>query len=392
MTDLEKILREAGLADYVPILAENRIDLDVLEQITDDHLKEMGIPVGDRIRIKNLARIDQSNSQTVQPIDPTNTIPKNSSEIRQITVLFADIVGSTELATSVDVEENYNVLASFRKRCSEIVRAHGGLPARFIGDALLACFGVPQATEDDATQAVHAAEQIAIEVPKIHVGIDYTLHARVGVATGLAMTGDLMGEGQELFGPATGATLNLAARLQALAAPDTVLIDQTTRRLLAANAPCAFMGARDLKGFAESQPIWRLDDRAHAVASAETVLHNDVVPLIGRVPELATLDRHWQESEHKGSFVLIVGEAGIGKTRTVNEFVTRSDIPTNRVLRMECGKNEQLRPLQPITALLDSLFGSDQEPDPRSRTEKLTNWVVGTMKLSPKTAPRSLRA
>lgn len=386
MSDLEKILREHGLSDYTSILAENRIDLDVLEHITDDQLKEMGIPLGDSVRIRILARSSRADAPTEQPISPTDAVGTDTSEIRQITVLFADLVGSTELATSFDVEECHGVLASFHERCSEIVRANGGMPARFIGDALLACFGFPQATENDAVRAVQAAEQIAKEVPKMRVGLDYKPRARVGVATGLAMTGNLIAEGQQSFGPATGATLNLAARLQALATPDTVLIDQTTRGLLTANSECAFLGERNLKGFAEAQPIWRLDGQAHSTIPAEQNFANEVVPLIGRAPELATLDRHWQESERKGSIVLIAGEAGIGKSRTLNEFVAKAGILRNRVVRMECIANEQLRPLRPVIKLLEALSGTSRVSDPQSRTEKLIHWVVEEMKLSPKTA------
>ena len=327
-----------------------------------EHLREFGVPLGDRIRILNLRGTDLPTKQRENAVELPGNPAQELSEIRQVTVLFADLVGSTELATNFDVEDSHAVLRSFHERCGEVVRANGGVTSRFIGDAVLACFGVPQAKEDDASRAVSAAEQIAAEVPMLRVNIDFLPLTRVGVATGLVMTGNLLTEGQKSFGPASGATLNLAARLQALAMPNTVLIDQITRDLLPATRECEFLGERELKGFAEAQPIWKLDCSLHNSVSEPAGSLSDAPHFVGRRSELATLDRSWVESERNGSIVLVAGEPGIGKSRLLDEFVRRAAVPPNKVIRMECLANGQVQPLRPCLRCLKHVLGAAMVP------------------------------
>lgn len=386
MTDLSQILADHGLEHLEAILLEHRIDLDVLDQISEGDLESIGLALGDRKRFLSLIAAEKGIKTKNADGREANDNKTAQSELRQITVLFADLVGSTKLAAEHDVEENHAVLAGFHKFCSDVIRDHGGTAERFIGDALLGCFGYPFARENDAARAVLAAEQIAREAPRIPLSIDHTPQARVGVATGVAMTGDLITDGRSAFGPATGPVLNLAARLQSLATPGRVLIDKSTRDLTPPHFSCAFIGAQELKGFAEPQPLWRIDGIGERAPLLRSNSLFGAEPLVGRAPEIATLERCWDESDRKGSFVLITGEAGIGKTRIVNEFILRAQLPEDRVIRMECAADEQLRPLRPVIAFLESRFGNARAADAPSRAEALRRWIVDDMKLSPHAA------
>lgn len=391
MPDLEELLKAYGIEDYAKTLKRNRIDIDVLGQLDVDDLKEMGVRLGDRKRFLRLAR-DMADKKRGHSSDihlgddPASDLSfELTSEIRQITVLFVDLVGSTPLAERLAVEDYHAAVATFHECCAAIVKRNGGMPARYIGDALLACFGYPVAAEDDAHRATLAAKEIIEQVPRLKSPNTGPLHARIGVATGVAMTGDLMGAGRESFGPATGAILNLAARLQALAKPNEIYVDQTTRSLTRGAVRFVDLGEQQLKGFADAQKVWRVGKRETATGTPMAIA-DWRTPLIGRQEELDLLRLRWKTAANKGSFVLITGEAGIGKSRLINEFVDVAGLPTKRVLRMECVPNETFRPLHPIVKLIETLAGTADADSTAEKRKCLKTWVDEELRLSPEVA------
>lgn len=385
MKTLDDILSAHGIGNYSDLLREHRIDVDVFGELSAEDLKELGIPLGDRKRILAIAR------ELAQPDPARNDIASGwketdvyaDSEIRQITALFADLVGSTQLAEDLMVEEYHSALTAFHESSAQVVLGHDGTPVRFIGDAILACFGYPSAAEDDATRAVHAASEIVEQVRTIRTAHGGTLAARVGIATGVAMTGEVLGQGKPSFGPASGAILNLAARLQALAEPGSVLIDDNTRGLLRKDFNLLDLGKKELKGFAEPRGVWQVEAMADAIPVAGPVGRE--TPLVGRKEELDRLRRHWRDADRKGSFVLVTGEAGIGKSCLVEEFIVQSALPDAQVMRLECQPNETLRPLHPVVQLIEGIAGTRWTRDLIEQRKRLHAWLVDSLKLSPRT-------
>ena len=234
MSDLAAWLQAQGFGQYADLFASNAIDREALVELTDDHLKELGLPLGHRVKLLKAIR-ELREPEDLQAADrvttPTPRAPE--AERRQLTVLFCDLVGSTELAARLDPEDMGRRDPRLSGCCAEVVERWGGHVAKYMGDGVLAYFGWPRAHEDDAERAVRAGLELAKAVGRAgDAGAATPLAARVGIATGLVMVGELIGEGAAQEQTVVGETPNLAARLQALAAPGSVVISQATRRLV----------------------------------------------------------------------------------------------------------------------------------------------------------------
>jgi class 3 adenylate cyclase len=238
MSDLAAWLEAQGFGQYAELFAGNAIDREALLELTEDHLKELGLPLGDRVKL--LKAIRELREPEAAPAAAPSTPRAPEAERRQLTVMFVDLVGSTELAARLDPEDMGAVIRAYHGTCAEAVERWGGHIAKYMGDGVLAYFGWPQAHEDEAERAVHAGLELveavsALEAPELALGGGrqerQPLAARVGIATGLVMVGELIGEGAAREQTVVGETPNLAARLQALAKPGSVVISQATRRL-----------------------------------------------------------------------------------------------------------------------------------------------------------------
>ena len=262
--DLVSWLRSLGLKQYEPLFRENAIDADVLHDLTEDHLREMGLPLGARLKLlKAISALAPSAEPTVvAPAGP----PADTAERRQVTVMFADLVGSTALSARMDPEDLREVISAYQKCAAEAVRRFGGFVARYMGDGVLVYFGYPEAHEDDAERAVRAGLELITAV--IALKTTASLQTRVGIATGLVVVGDLFGSGEAQERGIVGKTPNLAARLQEIAEPNTVVIDEATRRLLGNLFELRGLGARDLKGVGERVRAWVALRRAPSKAAS----------------------------------------------------------------------------------------------------------------------------
>ncbi len=215
-----------GLMQYAQRFAENDIDPGVLRDLTDDDLEKIGVSLGHRKKIlRAIAQLDEAGPR---PAPAART----EAEKRQLTVMFADLVGSTALSTSLDPEDLREIIGTYHRCCAEQIEKSGGFVARYMGDGVLAYFGYPRADEDDAERAVCAGLALVGAVAALDAGSEARLRVRVGIATGLVIVGDLIGNGASQEHGVVGETPNLASRLQALAEPDTVVIDGGTRRLV----------------------------------------------------------------------------------------------------------------------------------------------------------------
>ena len=314
MQQIADWLEKLGMSEYAERFAENRIDLSVLPDLTDQHLKDLGIALGDRLKM--LRAIRELSGAVLELPQPAFTEPKtqDTAERRQVTVMFSDLVGSTALSARMDPEDLREIISTYQKCVAETVQRFGGFVAKYMGDGVLMYFGYPQAHEDDAERAVRAGLELIAAVTALKAPV--LLQTRVGIATGLVVVGDLIGSGEAQERGIIGETPNLAARLQALAKPDTVVIAESTRKLLGGLFELQDLGTREAKGIAE--PVRAYEAlRPSAVESRFEALHAaGLTALVGREEELELLLRRWSKAKTgEGQVVLLSGEAGIGKSR-----------------------------------------------------------------------------
>src|SRR5215471_10437294 len=324
MQQIADWLRKLGMSEYAERFAENDIEIDILPELTDHDLKGLGISLGHRRRIlraiRELGAPVPAAPQTEAGVSPT---PHDSAERRQLTVLLCDLVGSTALSVKLDPEDLRGIIAAYHRCCSELVERHGGFVARYMGDGVLAYFGYPQAHEYDAERAVRAGLALVEAVQRLETAAGVPLQARVGIATGLVVVGDLIGAGAAQEQPVVGETPNLATRLQALAEPGAVVIESRTRRMTGGLFEYRDLGTVALKGFAEDVLAWQVL-RADATVSRFEALHATTTPLIGRDEEIDLLLRRWDQAKRgEGCVVLLSGEPGIGKSRIAQTIMER---------------------------------------------------------------------
>ena len=270
MQEVADWLGKLGMSEYADRFAENKIDVSVLRHLTDQDLKDIGVPLGHRRKM--LAAIAEHIDSIQVPPQPalTPSKPQDTAERRQVTVMFSDLVGSTALSARMDPEDLREVISAYQKCVAETVSRFGGFVAKYMGDGVLVYFGYPQAHEDDAERAVRAGLELVAAVGALKAGAP--LQTRVGIATGLVVVGDLIGAGESQERGIVGETPNLAARLQALADPDTVVIAESTRKLLGGLFDLQNLGTREVKGIAE--PVRAYEAlRPSAVESRFEALH-----------------------------------------------------------------------------------------------------------------------
>ena len=237
------------------------------------------------------------------------------AERRQLTVMFCDLVGSTALSTGMDPEDLRDVIASFQSRCSAAIRRYDGFVAKYMGDGILVYFGYPRAHEDEAERSVRAGLDIVDAMAELNAAVrrppGVELAVRIGIATGPVIVGDQIGEGTASETAVVGETPNLAARLQALAQPNQIVVSAATRAMLGDHFDLEDLGASELKGFAEPVPAWRVLSARDVESRFAATRTGSSAPLVGRQEEMGLLLRAWDGSSHgRGQVVLIQGEAG----------------------------------------------------------------------------------
>jgi predicted ATPase/class 3 adenylate cyclase len=376
--DIDGWLRRIGLEQYAQTFRANDIDIALLGRLTNDDLKDIGV-VSFGHRKKLLEAIAELAGAA--PVSPQATViePKapDAAERRQVTVMFSDLVGSTALSARMDPEDLREVISAYQKCVAETVRRFGGFVAKYMGDGVLVYFGYPQAHEDDAAQAVRAGLELIGAVSSLKH--DAPLQTRVGIATGLVVVGDLIGSGEAQERGIVGETPNLAARLQALAEPNTVVIADGTRRLLGSLFELQDLGARELKGI--TGPV-----RAFAALRPSTVegrfeaMHaSELTDLIGRDEELELLLRRWSKAKTgEGQVVLLSGEAGIGKSRLTAALLERLSGEPHTGLRYFCSPQHTDSAFYPIIGQMERAAGLARDDTPQAKLDKLDALLART--------------
>jgi class 3 adenylate cyclase len=310
-------LKKLGMSEYAQRFVENRIDLSVLPDLTDQDLEKLGVLLGDRRKMLRAIR-DLGSLAATAPSAPVAAEPtrQDDAERRQLTVMFTDLVGSAALSTKLDPEDLRSVIGAYHRCVAETVAQFDGFVAKYMGDGVLAYFGYPQAHEHDAERSVRTGLALVEAVPKLRGGTADLLQVRVGIATGVVVVGDLIGSGEAQERGIVGETPNLAARLQAVALADTVVIAESTRKLLGNLFELNDLGSQQLKGLAAPTQVFAVV-RPSSVESRFEALHAAALTtLVGREEEIELLMRRWEQVKSgQGRVVLLTGEPGIGKSR-----------------------------------------------------------------------------
>ncbi|HET9688343.1 MAG TPA: adenylate/guanylate cyclase domain-containing protein, partial [Pseudolabrys sp.] len=288
--DVGTWLQNHGLEKHEPAFIENAIDFDVLPELSEDDLEKLGMPLGDRKRfiraVKAMAGGFPSAAITSQVRQSEGELSSIAAgERRHLTVMVCDLVGSTALSARLDPEDMGLVIDAFQAACARITLAFDGFLADFRGDGVLAYFGYPRAHEDDAERTVRSALDIAAAVARLKTPAEEPLSVRIGIATGLVVVGGL-GEGGLREHAVIGDTPSLAARLQALAEPGTVVVASSTRRLLGDLFRLRELGLHKVKGVAEPIAAWTVDGVSSSRSRFQAIHTASLTDLIGREDEL----------------------------------------------------------------------------------------------------------
>ena len=371
--DIVAWLRGLGLERYAPAFRDNDIDAEVLPQLTADDLISIGVTsVGHRRKLlAAIAGLGVEMPAATVMAAPRDAPAPADAERRQLTVMFCDLVGSTELSARLDPEDLREVIAAYQRAVADVVRSFDGFIAKYMGDGVLVYFGYPRAHEDDAERAVRAGLGCIDAVSRLDVK-SVKPQARVGIATGVVVVGDLIGEGSAQEQSVVGETPNLAARLQAVAEPETVVIAAGTRRLVGDLFEYRDLGAVEVKGIAGPVPAWQVLRPSAVESRFEALRGSSLSPLVGRDGEIDLLWRRWAPVKAgDGQIVLISGEPGIGKSRIAAALAERLHAEAHLRLRYFCSPYYQDSALFPFIDQIGRTAGFARDDPPAAKREKL---------------------
>jgi class 3 adenylate cyclase len=383
--DVASWLRNLGLGRYEATFRENEIDETVLPSLTEEHLKQLGVTaLGHRVKLldaiaalRGETGVKTLSADIAAPPSTPIASPEDHAERRQVTVMFSDLVGSTALSARMDPEDLREVISSYQKCVADTVQRSGGFVAKYMGDGVLVYFGYPQAHEDDAERAVRAGLELVAAVGglKTHA----LLQTRVGIATGLVVVGDLIGSGASQEQAIVGETPNLAARLQGIAEPNSVVIAENTRKLLGDLFELDDLRAQNLKGVEEPVRAWAAL-RPSSVESRFDALHaGALTELVGREEELDLLVRRWSKAKTgEGQVVLLCGEPGIGKSRLTAALMERLAGEPHTRLRYFCSPQHTDSALYPIIGQIERAAGLAHGDTAQAKLDKLDALLAKT--------------
>jgi class 3 adenylate cyclase/tetratricopeptide (TPR) repeat protein len=371
MSGIAEWLASIGLEEYAQRFTENAIDLSVVRDLTEQDLKDLGVLLGHRRKM--LRAIADFDVVALAPAEAaTEPVPRDEAERRHLTVMFCDLVGSTALSARLDPEDLRRVIGPYHTCIAKVISRYDGVIARYMGDGVLVYFGYPQAHEDDVAQGVRAGLALVEAVANLQTDFDTALKVRIGIATGTVVVGDLIGEGAAQEQAVVGETPNLAARLQMLAEPGTVLICPSTRRLTGGHFDYRDLGPLALKGWAEPVPVWQVLGTSGVESRFEAMHKTTLPPLFGREEEIELLLRRWRHAtQEEGRVVVLTGEPGIGKSHIALALDERLRGEPHVTLRYSCSAHHTNSVLFPFIGQLERAAGFERSDSPREKLSKL---------------------
>ena len=377
MNEVRQWLTILGLERFADAFEREEVVFDQLPELTDTDLKDLGLPLGPRKTVLKAAAEVRNSSATAsvelgpEPITGQST---SSGERRQLTVMFCDLVGSTALSEKLDPEELRSLLHDYRTRCGEVISHYEGFVARYVGDGILTYFGWPTAHEDGAERSIRAALAITQTIKR--ASLTETLSVRIGIATGPVVVGAQAGEGSEAK-LAVGSTPNLAARLQGLASTDQIVVAASTRRLIGNAFELADLGEHQLKGISEPVHAWQVVAVSEAANRFDASHGERLTPLVGREQEIGLLMDRWQLArEGEGQVVLLAGEPGIGKSRSLSALRERLEAQGAQALRFQCSPYYINSAFWPSIDNFERALKFKRDETPESKLDKLEALMV----------------
>jgi len=369
--------------EYLEDLKAELIDA---EQVARDEDEKVLVWVGASLVSGSKFQVSGS-----QPLAPSPQYPDarlqtldsrlDAAERRQLTVMFCDLVGSTALSAQLDPEELREVVRAYHETCAEVISRYAEHTAQHLGDGLLVYFGYPAAHEDDAQRAVRAGMEIIEAIQKLSLShqtrglsplsLSHSLQVRIGIHTGLVVIGEI-GSGTKREILALGETPNLAARLQALAEPDSVVISPVTQRLIAGLFTCRSLGLHEPKGLTTPLEVYQVLGESGAQSRFEVAVRTGLTPLIGREEEVELLRRRWERvTAGEGQVVLLSGEPGIGKSRLAQQL--KDHVAQDGAVQIEfrCSPYHQNSAFYPIIEHVQRFLQFTREDTPQTKLTKL---------------------
>lgn len=377
---IENWLDQLGLGKYAGAFIDNDVDVRALPFLTEADLRELGVSLGHRrvllAATAKLTAAPKANPDAgavpaaAEPRPPEE--PSKEAEYRLLSVLFCDLVGSTGLSQRLNPEDMRDLMRRYQDAVTGAVTRYDGHVAKYLGDGVLAYFGWPLAYEDHAERAVRAGMEALAAVPVIRLADQTAISARVGIATGPVVVGDLIGASGREEGAVTGETPNLAARIQAAAEPGELLVAAETRKLIGGAFELEERGEQRLKGFERAVPLFRILDERHVESRFEATRGGAPSALVGRVHELGMLRERWATARTgQGQAVFVTGEAGIGKSRLIEALVEHVAQAPHELIRLQCSPYHATSTLHPIIERLRRLAGFVAREAVAERIEKL---------------------
>lgn len=403
-------LDEVGFGKYADAFVAEDVDLDVLDQLTESHLKELGISLGDRLRLLKAIGVKTGRENRSKPSalaapessalqieeNPETPASQSGAERRPLTVMFCELADSTALSTQLDPEDLQDVIRTYQETCTLHIHAYEGYVAKYMGDGILIYFGYPKALERNAERAVRSALDIVEAMTGLNrsLGKDKGIEiaVRVGIATGIVMVGEIVGEGMAQERTVIGEAPNTAARLQGLARRNGIVIGSLTRELTGDAFAYEDLGSHELKGISGQVQAWGVTGLSHQAGRKTADVHHDAIAvpvLVGRDEEIGLLRRAWQSTkdEGRGQVVTLSGEAGIGKSSLIDGLKAEVRAEGLPLLTMRCSPYHTNSALYPVIQRFKRLAGWQPGDDAAVRLDKLEHMMDGYAQPNAETVP-----
>jgi class 3 adenylate cyclase/tetratricopeptide (TPR) repeat protein len=350
-----------GLEKYAPLFVEHEIDLATLSILSDGDLQELGLPFGPRKRI--IAALAEAGKPA---------LPTTAGERRQVTALFCDIVGFTQMAHRIDPEDLQVIARRYEDACAVCVTRYDGYVYQRLGDGIVAIFGFPLTYEGEAERAIHAGLEIIETLAGMHIPEVGRLSVRIGIATGIVV----IASGEQNL---VGETLNIAARLQSCTEPGTILVSRNVHDLARGTFEYEDVGTLDLKGISKPTQAFRIIGKSDAATRFDAASAKQLAPMVGRDKEIGSLIGQWErvESEHVGQAAVLAGEPGIGKSRLMNAFHRRLAGQGIEPVQLQCSPFYTNSSYYPIIVAVERLCGLQRDDPADAKLAKLERFVVG---------------
>jgi class 3 adenylate cyclase/tetratricopeptide (TPR) repeat protein len=371
--DLKQWLEVNGLGKYASLFAENEIDFDLLPRLSKQDLDELGLPVGAKRRL--VLALESLNKSDL-PADQNEVAASTQVERRQLTVMFCDLVGSTQLSQRLDPEELRRLIREYQDACVEAVARYEGHTAQFLGDGVLAYFGYPVAHEGEAERAIRAALSIIERIARLSAASEHRMQVRIGIDTGLVV----IGQGESLSEQertAIGDAPNVAARLQSLAKPGAIVISERAHQLASGAFDYVDLGIHALKGIIEPMQVWQVAAARAMETRFDAATGGRAGPMLGRDKELDIALGAWQRAKQgQAQVLLICGEPGIGKSRILRALREQLGGEGIKAWQYQCSPFFTNTSLYPVTSHIERALGFDRSVTTEQRLERLEEMMT----------------